>query len=60
MGVGSVINGMRKSPPKSKSIARPVRADGRVAIPADIRRELGLDTGDYVVLDVRPLEEGDP
>lgn len=45
---------------ESKSIARAVRADGRVAIPADVRRELGLEAGDYVVLDVRPLEGSDP
>lgn len=31
--------------------------DGRVTIPADIRRELGLEKGDYVVVDVRPLEQ---
>jgi len=32
--------------------------DGRVTIPVDIRRELGLQEGDYVVLDVEPLEVG--
>lgn len=31
--------------------------DGRVTIPADIRRELGLEEGDYVMIDVTPLEE---
>lgn len=51
---------MAKSSTETKSIARPVRADGRVAIPADIRRELGLKTGDYVVLNLRPLVEGGP
>lgn len=36
-----------------------VRADGRVTIPADKRRELGLSTGDYAIIDVRPLERGE-
>lgn len=31
--------------------------NGRVTIPADIRRELGLEEGDYVMIDVTPLEE---
>jgi AbrB family looped-hinge helix DNA binding protein len=29
--------------------------DGRVTIPADVRRELGLQEGDYVMIDVEPL-----
>ena len=33
-------------------------ADGRVTIPADIRRVLDLDEGDYVMVSVEPLEEG--
>ena len=32
--------------------------DGRVTIPADIRRELDLERGDYVLIDVRPLKGG--
>lgn len=35
-------------------------AEGRVTIPADIRRVLDLDEGDYVLVDVRPLEEAEP
>ena len=31
---------------------------GRVTIPADLRREMGLEKGDYVVIDVKPLEGG--
>ncbi len=31
--------------------------DGRVTIPAEVRRELGLERGDYVLVDVQPLEE---
>jgi AbrB family looped-hinge helix DNA binding protein len=31
--------------------------EGRVTIPAHIRRDLGLEKGDYVVVDVHPLEE---
>lgn len=33
--------------------------NGRVTIPAEVRRELGLEEGDYVIVDVQPLEEGD-
>ena len=42
----------------SKAPAR-VQEGGRVQIPADIRRDMGLDTGDYVVLNVQPLEEAE-
>lgn len=33
--------------------------DGRVTIPADVRRELGIEEGDYVLIDVRPMEGHD-
>jgi AbrB family looped-hinge helix DNA binding protein len=33
--------------------------DGRVTIPADVRRELELEKGDYVLVDVQPLEEAE-
>lgn len=32
---------------------------GRVTLPAHIRQDLGIEKGDYVVVDVRPLEEAD-
>lgn len=32
--------------------------DGRVTIPAHIRRDLGLEEGDYVWVEVRPLDWG--
>jgi AbrB family looped-hinge helix DNA binding protein len=32
--------------------------NGRVTIPAEVRRELGLEKGDYVLIHVTPLEEG--
>ena len=32
-----------------------VLEQGRVTIPADLRRDLELETGDYVVIDVEPL-----
>lgn len=35
-----------------------VLEQGRVTIPADVRRNLGLEQGDYVIVDVKPLEEG--
>jgi AbrB family looped-hinge helix DNA binding protein len=35
-----------------------VIADGRVTIPAEIRNDLGLEEGDYVVVDVEPWGEG--
>lgn len=31
--------------------------NGRVTIPADVRQELGLQEGDYVMIDVKPLED---
>lgn len=43
----------------SETIPVQVRADGRVTIPADKRRELGLGTGDYAIIDVRPLAGAD-
>lgn len=33
--------------------------EGRVTIPADTRRELGLEEGDFVLIDVRPMEGQD-
>lgn len=33
--------------------------DGRVTIPAHIRRELGIEKGDYILVNIRPLEDGD-
>lgn len=36
-----------------------VTQQGRVTIPADIRRDLGLEKGDYVLVDVQPLEEAE-
>jgi AbrB family looped-hinge helix DNA binding protein len=32
-----------------------VTQHGRVTIPADVRRDLELEAGDYVVIDVEPL-----
>lgn len=31
--------------------------DGRVTIPAEVRHELELQEGDYVMIDVTPLED---
>jgi AbrB family looped-hinge helix DNA binding protein len=31
--------------------------EGRVTIPAHIRQDLGLEKGDYVVVDVHTIEE---
>lgn len=33
--------------------------NGRVTIPSDLRDELGLQEGDYVLIDVEPLERGE-
>lgn len=41
----------------SKAPAR-VQEGGRVQIPADIRRNMELDTGDYVVINIQPLDGG--
>lgn len=32
--------------------------DGRVTIPADVRNDLELEKGDYVLIDVEPIEQG--
>lgn len=32
---------------------------GRVTIPAEVRKDLDLDQGDYVILDVRPFDGED-
>ena len=32
--------------------------DGRVTIPADVRNELDLQKGDYVIIDVQPVGDG--
>ena len=45
--------------PETATVPVQLRADGRVTIPADKRRELGLATGDYAIIDVRPLEGGE-
>lgn len=34
-----------------------VTQQGRVTIPAEVRRDLGLEQGDYVLVDVQLLEE---
>lgn len=36
-----------------------VLQQGRVTIPAEVRRDLGIEQGDYVVVDVQPLEEAE-
>jgi AbrB family looped-hinge helix DNA binding protein len=35
-----------------------ISTNGRVVIPKDIRSQLGLNSGDYVIMDVRPVAEG--
>jgi len=34
-----------------------VLKQGRVTIPAEVRRDLGIEQGDYVMIDVEPLED---
>lgn len=36
-----------------------LREYGRITIPASVREQLGLDYGDFVVIDVTPVEERD-
>ena len=31
--------------------------DGRITIPAHIRQEVGIEKGDYVLINIRPIEE---
>lgn len=35
-----------------------LRREGRVTIPVSVREQLELDHGDFVVLDIEPVEEG--
>jgi AbrB family looped-hinge helix DNA binding protein len=35
----------------------PVRRRGQVTIPAEVRNEMDIDEGDYVLLEVKPLPE---
>lgn len=39
--------------------AAKVQAGGRVSIDAEVRRKLELEQGDYVVITVEPLIEGE-
>ena len=34
-----------------------VRREGRITLPKSVRQELNLDYGDFVVIDVRPVEK---
>ena len=34
-----------------------IQAGGRISIEADIRRELGVEPGDYILVNVEPLPE---
>jgi len=36
-----------------------VRDRGRVTIPADVRNNLGIEEGDYLLLNVEPLPAGE-
>jgi AbrB family looped-hinge helix DNA binding protein len=49
MGTEHVGVGMR--------ISAKVIESGRVTIPATVREQYGLETGDYVMIDVRPMED---
>lgn len=43
----------------SKKCPAKIQTGGRVSIDAEIRRALGLTEGDYVMIDVEPLEVAD-
>lgn len=36
-----------------------VRREGRITLPKSVRQKLNLDYGDFVVIDVHPVEEVD-
>lgn len=40
------------------SVPTRVLKQGRITIPAEAREELGLNPGDYVIVDIRPLNGG--
>ena len=35
----------------------PVQREGRVAIPAPVRREMGIERGDLVEIEIQPVED---
>ena len=39
-----------------RKVPAKVLHEGRVTVPKDVRRDLNLSRGDYVLLDVEPLE----
>lgn len=49
--------GVLRSSTMPKATAR-VLAEGRVTIPATVREALGIEHGDYVEVDVEPLDPG--
>jgi len=52
MYIRNIGNGMGNT-----TIPVPVRRRGQVTIPAEVRHEMGIDEGDYVLLEVKPLSE---
>jgi len=42
---------------RTKKASAQVKTDGRVTIPKTTRDELGLDVGDFVILEVQRVEE---
>lgn len=38
-------------------VAVQIVSDGRVTIPSDVREEMGLEKGDYVLLDIEPIND---
>lgn len=42
----------------TRNVPAKVHTDYRVTIPADVRRELDLEKGEYVLIDVKPLDGG--
>jgi len=44
---------------RTREIPARVISDGRVTIPEDVRDDLGVSEGDYVIVDVRPFEGGE-
>ncbi len=50
-------NGVSQNVMSEATCPAKIQERGRVTIDVDTRRELGLESGDHVILSVRPVEE---
>lgn len=56
MDCGAIRINMRGLLSRMPQAPTRVIEDGRITIPAHIRREVGIEKGDYVLVNIRPIE----